>query len=456
MTGLSTLPGGQCSTPCVPPLFRATTLAIATLALAILLAHRPTRASEPGEAAPTLLPAPLTAESFAEAVLNRNANLEAMRQAVVAATARIKPAGSLEDPILSVSAAPRTFGGPTGPMGDVEITQALPWWGTLDARTEVARAEAEVAANDVEALRLRVAALARGAFSDWAFVHRALDINTANQAVLGELRDIARVRYSTGQAPQEDVLQADVQRTMLRQQRLELERQRTVIQARMNALLDRRPQEAIPQPAQLPEVAALPAEERLAERALTHPHLLQLQAEQSAAQAREHLEEKERYPKFAVSAGYNNMWSDPAQRPMVGLSITLPIDQEKYRASIDAARAQARRSAAALEDQRAAVFADLAAAYASTREAAQSLALYRDELVPLARTTLEVARSEYGSGRGDFLNVLTAEQHRLDTELGLARMQSEYYQRLAQLEQASGGWLLEETPTRLRIQGENP
>jgi outer membrane protein TolC len=201
-------------------------------------------------------------------------------------------------------------------------------------------------------------------------------------------------------------------------------------------------------------VTPLPAEELLAERALAHPHLRKLQAEESAARARERLEEKGRYPKFGVSAGYNNMWSDPTQRPMLGLSFTLPIDQAKYRAAIDAARAQARRSASTLEDQRATVLADLASAYAATHEAAESLALYRDELVPLARTTLEVARAEYGSGRGDFLNVLTAEQRRLDTELGLVRMESEYYQRLAQLEQASGGGLLR-TADRVPGEGED-
>jgi outer membrane protein TolC len=459
MIGLLILPARQTPSseppsgaPCTRLPFATTALVVAAFALAVLTAQTVARAA--GSDAPDVLQAPLTPEVFTEAVIARNANLEAMRQAVVAATARIKPAGALEDPMLSVAAAPRTFGSAMRPMGDIEISQALPWWGTLEARTEVARAEAEATSQDVDALRLQVAALARGAYSDWAFVHRAFEINAANQAVLDALRNIARVRYTTGQAPQGDVLQADVQRTMLRQQHLELESQRTVMQARMNALLDRRPQEAIPEPAELPDVTPLPAEERLAERALAHPQLRELQAEESAALAREHLEEKERYPKFGVSAGYNNMWSDPAQRPMVGLSITLPIDQEKYRAAIDGARAQARRSASALEDQRATVLADLASAYASAREAAQSLALYRDELVPLTRTTLEVARSEYGSGRGDFLNVLIAEQHRLDTELGLARMESEYYQRLAQLEQASGGGLLMK-PDRMRSEGEN-
>lgn len=394
----------------------------------------------PGDADP--LQTSLSAEVFTEAVLEHNASLEAMRQAVVAAAEQIKPAGALEDPMLSLSAAPRTFGTTTGPSGDVEVSQALPWWGTLDARTEVAQAEAEATSHDFDALRLRLAALARGAFADWVFVHRALEINAANLAVLGELRSVARVRYTTGQAPQEDILQADVERAQLRQQKLEWERKRTVIQARMNALLDVAPRSALAPPVNLPATVSLPAEEVLEQRALGHPELEQLEAQVRAATAREQLEEKERFPKFRLSTGYNSLWSDPALRPMVGVSITVPVNQSKYRAAIAAAHAQARRSASTLEDQRATVRADLASAYASVLEAAQSLTLYRDELVPLARNTLEVSRTDYGNGRGDFLNVLTAEQHRLDTELGLARMQSEYYRALAELERASGGGLL--------------
>jgi outer membrane protein TolC len=389
-----------------------------------------------------LLPSPLTSEAFTDAVLAHNASVEAMHQAAVAAVARIRPAGALDDPMLSVSVAPRTFGSATGASGDIEVSQALPWWGTLDARAEVARAESEAAGRDVDALRLRLAALARGAFSDWVFVHRALEINLANQAVLADLRSVARVRYTTGQSSQGEMLQADVQRSLLKQQRLELERDQVIVQARMDALLELAPQSVVPPPSELPAPERLPAEEVLAQRALAHPQLGQLEARERAAEAQQHLAEKERYPKFGLSAGYNNMWSDPAQRPMVGVSITVPLDQGKYRATIDAARAEARRTASTLADARVSLLADLAAAYASAKEAAQSVALYRDELVPLARTTLEVARTDYGSGRGDFLSVLTAEQHRLATELALARMQSEYFQRLAELERASGGGVL--------------
>jgi outer membrane protein TolC len=230
---------------------------------------------------------------------------------------------------------------------------------------------------------------------------------------------------------------------MLEQQRLEWQRDLTVAQARMNALLERAPRAPLPVSGALPAASALPAEEILAERALAHPQLEELAAEERAAEARQRLAQKERFPKFSVSAGYNSLWSDPALRPMVGLSITVPIDQGKYRAAIDAAHAEARRAASTLEDRRASLLAELSADYAATREAEQSVALYRDELVPLAQSTLDVARTEYASGRGDFLNVLTAEQHRLGTELGLARMQSAYFRALAELDRASGGGLLE-------------
>ena len=384
------------------------------------------------------LPTPLTAESFTAAVLARNASLRAMRQALIAAVSSIPPASALPDPMLSVSAAPRTFGSAMGTGEDIEVSQALPWWGTLEVRKEIARADAAVARHDREALRLRLAATARGTFADWVFVHRALAINVSNQSVIGELRRIASVRYATGKAPQSDVLQADVERTMLAQQQLKWQREIAVVAARMNALLDRPPTSPIPLPPALPTPAHLPSEAALLQRALNHPQLKALEAQEHAARAKAALAGKQRYPQFQVSAGYNSMWSDPAMRPMVGLSFTVPLDQGKYSAEVDAAQAQARRAEYDLENQRAALLADLSAAYASTREAAQSLALYRDDLVPLSHDALDVALSEYGSGRGGFLEVLTAEQHQLDTALGLARAQSEYFARWAELEQLSG------------------
>ncbi len=159
--------------------------------LALLVTLAAAQGAEQPAVDTSTLTTPLSADAFTAAVFAHNASLEAMRQAVAAAVAQIRPAGALEDPTLSISAAPRTFGSTMGAMGDVEVSQPLLWWGTLDARTQVARATAEAADHDLDALRLRLGTFARGAFSDWVFVHRALEINAANQSVLTELRNVA-------------------------------------------------------------------------------------------------------------------------------------------------------------------------------------------------------------------------------------------------------------------------
>ncbi len=385
-----------------------------------------------------VLPTPLTPNAFTQAVLARSPSLVAMRETAVAAVARIRPAGALEDPMLSVSAAPRTLGSAGGTGGDIEVSQALPWWGTLDARKEAARAEAEAASDDFQALRLQLAALARGAFADWVFVHRALKINAATRRVIQELHDMAQARYAAGKTPATDVLETDVERALLKQEQLGWQRQMTAVQARMNALLDRAPLARLPNPAALPSPGALPAEIVFERGALNHPALKALEAQQSAAADKTRVAEKKRFPTFQVSAGYNSMWADSAMRPMVGLSFTVPIDQGKYRAEIDAAQAEALRTASLLEEQRAKQRADVASDYAATVEAARSLALSRDDLVPLAQDALKVALTEYATGKESFPEVIDAERRALEVELGLARAQADYFRRLAELDEASG------------------
>lgn len=411
----------------------------AAMGLGMLAASAAIQAANAAPAAEhDVLPTPLTPNAFTRAVLARNPSLIAMRETVVAAVARIRPAGALEDPMLSVSAAPRTVGSAGGPGGDIEVSQALPWWGTLDARKEAARAEAEAASDDFQALRLQLAALARGTCADWVFVHQALKINAATRRVIQELHDMAQARYATGKAPAADVLETDVERTLLKQEQLGWQRQMTAVQARMNALLDRAPQARLPSPAELPSPEALPAEIVFERRALEHPALKALEAQQTAAADKTRLAEKKRFPTFQVSAGYNSMWADSAMRPMVGLSFTVPIDQGKYRAEIDAAQAESLRAGAVLEEQRAKLRADVVSDYAATVETARSFALSRDDLVPLAQDALKVALTEYATGKESFPEVLDAERRALEVELGLARMQADYFRRLAELDAASG------------------
>lgn len=409
-----------------------------TVALCILVGSAHAAERQPS-ADTALLQEPLDPDALAEAVLARNPGLEAMRAAVAEAAARIEPAGSLDDPMLSFAVAPNTFDSQLGGRGQVQISQALPWWGTLDAREAAARAGADAATEDLESLALRLRAAAQSAFADWRYIHRAIAVNEHHQALFAELREVAKAHYAAGRAPQQDVLQADVERTVLRQQALELAQQRTAIQARINALLNRPASTPVPLPGPLPAATDLPPLTVLESFALEqHPSVRQLQFDQSAASARVTLAEKARLPEFRLTAGYNSLWENQDLRSMVGVSINIPLDQGKRSAEVNGARARVRRTEQALADRRAQLSSELAAAYAAVDEARRSLALYRDELVPLADATLGVAQSDYAGGEGDFLYVITAERRRLTTELGLARTAAQLFKRLAELGRLAG------------------
>lgn len=395
--------------------------------------------------------ASMDAAALVEQVLQQNAGIAAMRAAVDAAQARVKSAGALPDPQLRVTTAPRTFDGFTTPAGErrgisgvIEFSQDIPWPGTLGLRTDVAQREADAATDNVEALRLRLAAVTLEGYAQWAYVNRALEINAANQDLVDELRRVAENRYAAGLARQQDVLQAEVELQRLKKQALTLERLKTVVRARTNALLNRDADQPLPTPGALPGPRNIPTYATLRDLALTqHPELAQINKRIAASQGRIGLAEKAFYPDLKLIARNNDYRPASETRSEIGLAINIPLDRSKRRANLDAAQADTQRMRYELEDTRARLLADLAQARADTEQAAATIDLYESELIPRTLENLSAARSEYGSGAGAFLNVITAEQLKLEAELELERARADYFSALAQLKRWIGGELPE-------------
>lgn len=396
---------------------------------------------------PTVEGQHLAVDRLVERVLTDNAGLDALRAAVDAAEARVVPAGSLPDPQLSAAVAPATIGGYDSPNGRgtnvrIEISQALPWPGTLGLRAEAARKEVVAAGENTAALRLHLAAATKTAFADWHYVHRALTVNADNQALVEELRRVAEQRYAAGLARQQDVLQAEVELQHLKHQAIQLRRLKRAVRAKINALLNRPATEPLAEPAVLPSPLRIPPYPKLREQALaSHPELLRIQRRIAANRDRESLARKDFYPDFKVFGGYNSLWDADEKRWIVGAGISLPLSRDKYHASLDASKADTMRLEFELADRRAQLLSQLEQAHAAAEEARHSIALYENELVPLARENLSAARAEYGAGGGSFLDVIDAEEKKLDAELNLESMRADYFAARAELERWTGGTL---------------
>jgi outer membrane protein, heavy metal efflux system len=383
---------------------------------------------------------PLTADNLATWVLNANPGLAAIQAAAQAAAYRVHYAGSLDDPTLSYAVAPLTANADRSLNQQLAFSQTLPWPGTLAARESAARFEAIAADQGTDALRLQIVAQAKFAHAEWRFVHEAQAIYLATQALLDDLIAAALTRYAAGSTPKQDVLQAEVERANLDKSLLLLSKQQANVRARINALLNRAPETALPLAAEIPMRSAPPALGTLKILALDqHPALSRLEAQISASQSRVTLAEKAFYPDFKLGVAYNGVMDDTDKRPLIGVSINVPLDRSKRRAKLGRAQADTRRAQWSLVERRTNLLADLAQARSEVVEAQASIALYQGKLVPLAAEYLEAAITDYQSGTGAFLNVITAEQRKLSTDLELARARSDYARRLAELERWVGG-----------------
>jgi cobalt-zinc-cadmium efflux system outer membrane protein len=386
----------------------------------------------------------LSADQLVQRVLLRNPGIEAMQAAADAASARIESAGALDDPVVSYVVAPHTAGGPRqGLNQNAQISQRFPWPGTLALRSRMATADADSAGQQVADLRLRLSALARAEYAQWYYVHRALAINAENTRLVMHLRAVAETAYASGQSPQQDVLQAEVERVRLQNQALELKRAQRTVQAKINALQNLDPDTAVPRPVELPQEITLPTSAALKDAALTHyPMLQSLDARISASRDRVDLAHKNSMPHVSLLAGYNSLMDMPAKRLTVGVAINIPFGGN-HSGEVSEANARLHESEARFADARNQLLSNLDQTRTAAAQAVATIQLYNGELLPLIRLNMHAAETDYsnGSGSGDFLKLITTEQQYLTAELELARARADFYTQLASLNYQTGGTL---------------
>ncbi|TAL86319.1 MAG: TolC family protein [Rhodanobacter sp.] len=451
---------------CVPVLLLCalTTLPWATLQAGELhLQPRPSQRAEqlgayPAEPAPVVATGTrlLSVRQLVRNVWQHNRGIDAMRAATAAASARIESAGALDDPTVSYAMAPNTAGGPRqGLNQNVQVSQSLPWPGTLDLRSKVAEAEAVSAGEQLADLRLRLAARARADYAQWYYVHQALAINARNRTLVRRLRKVAETSYASGQSPQQDVLQAEVELIRLDNQTLELKRMRRTVRAKINALQNLAPGTIVPAPAALPRQRVLPSYGALQDAALAHyPMLQSLDARVSASRRRVDLAHKANYPKLKLMAGYNSLMDLPAKRLVIGVGFSIPFGGN-HRGQVSEANAHLQESEAKLADARNQLLSDLDQTHATAAQAAETIRLYTKRLLPLTALNLHAAEADYSNGTGDFLKLITAEQQDLKARLELAGARADFYTQLASLDYQTGGALWP-SPVSATAQDANP
>jgi outer membrane protein TolC len=403
-----------------------------------------------------LEPGPLVAE-----VLRRNPSLEAMTSAWQAAAERYPQVVSLEDPMLILAMGPGTFGDPTHDVAwMIEGSQKIPWHGKRQLRGQQAQAEASAARSDVDETELRLVESAKMALLDYYLVRRDLELNAEGLRLTQRFRDDADSKYRANLVTQQDILQADLELSDLRRRKFELERMDRVAAARINTLLHRPVDRALPpSPSRLPAAASEPplamVQEMAAER---RPDLMALGAKLRAEQTAVAIAESDYYPDLDVVGRYDGFWqhADRQLAPMVGVNLNVPLDNERRRAAIREAQFRANQRRAEYEAKFDEIHGDVEAAYQQVVESRRTIELYGQTIMPVAEQNLESARANYSAGKIDFLRLIEADRQLVMLREKREESLADYHRRLAELERASGGPLPATAPPETIPPGPRP
>src|SRR5213083_2168962 len=200
-------------------------------------------------------PAPVAGDSVLQSLvaeaLARNPTVAQRQAAVRAATLRIRPAGSLPDPMLSVGVMDLLlphfeFNRSDFTEVDVELSQEIPWPGSLGARSGVVRAAAAGARAEEGTVRRELTTAMAVAYYRLGYTVTALETLRHQRELLDAAVQLSTTRYATGAAPQSDPLQAKLARDRLRSEQFALESERIAALAAVNALRNRAPGDSVP------------------------------------------------------------------------------------------------------------------------------------------------------------------------------------------------------------------
>jgi cobalt-zinc-cadmium efflux system outer membrane protein len=410
-------------------------------------------AANAGPRAETLaaaMPVPLPLDWCLATAREGNPDVAAQEAEREAAVQRIRPAGSLEDPRIGYAASnipvqEWDFDSSAISGNQLDLRQKVPFPGLLSSRRAAAQAGAAAAAENLADRERTVAAEAERRWAALAFAQRALDITDANLDLLRQLTEVAEAKYRVGTGLQQDVIRAQVELTVLLEERLRRVAAIHTAEARLAALLDLPPGTSFPRTTELRDTSTLPELPPLLERLPeTSPLLRALSQRVEEAERSQRAVELESYPDFDVVVGYRIRSAAPGD-PVAGqdlftggLSIRLPVDRGKWRARVAEqaalvrrARAHYRSGLARLGDAVRSAFADLERADAET-------ALLETGLIPQARQSLASNRSAYQVDKVDFLSLIDSQTRLLDAELSLVRATADRRAAFAALEGAVG------------------
>jgi outer membrane protein TolC len=372
-----------------------------------------------------------------------NAALKAARAKWEMMKARVPQAAAWEDPMAGVDF--ERFGTTQfGTYTDAEwmLSQKIPLAGKNRSRARAATAEALATLEEYRRQQLDIVAKVRTAYFRLLNATEQIEVNRRNDALLSQFLEISRAKYAVGTQTQSSVLIAETDLIRLQEDRRNLDRDLSDAQSQINVLMNRPARAPLGQPVDVAlrhrifdarQLEALALENRPE----LHRAENRIAAEQQRLQAakRDWIPE----PQVRVEARSYKGNNQAFQEYDTGVFFNVPLGNwRKYSAQQREARSAVEMATRELENVRAETLGLVRDALKKVDTFHHHVDLFRDQLLPLARQTVEASRAGYESDKTSFLELITVQRSLRDSEAVYHRHLADYRIALSELEAIVG------------------
>jgi len=359
-----------------------------------------------------------------------NPELEALQDNWRIAQAIIPQMEAVPDPVLTAQYA--QIPGFANPQFihrgyvQVSLSQKLPGYGKIPARTRVAELEVEVRHRLYQELLNSILTEIQKKLVELYLVETKIQIKRKHQFMTDHLIRVTNIRYSVGKGAQPDLVRAQTERTRFETELSELWGRRKKILLRLKYLTgsETLPEGRAPIPVQ-PDEIELELEALLETARLYRPQLWALRAQLEKAEARRRLAETEDNPD--VTLAIMSRWFE--YRPdgiMLTASISLPFfNRRGYEYAVIEQEREIEKTESLLNEALAKIEYGIGDKLVEIETANDRHKIMRDTHLLQAQQLFRGSLKSYETGEYDFDSLIKAQHTLQEVELSLAQLETE-------------------------------
>lgn len=389
--------------------------------------------------------------------IERNPEIEAARQEIEMASAKIPQVASLGDPMVELITWPifpnveQQAGGRM--IADVMISQEVPWKGKRESRVGQASGEVNRLQSKLLAAELKVANQVQQAVVDLWLATQQLEIVQSDRLLLEGLTDLAETRYEAGSGGQQDILrikseiglnQADQSR-MIAEQKKSLAEFARVLNTPNDDSMDASVMQGLVFQHPLVEPSLPSWEEVSAQAMAANPEIHARWAEVQRDQWRVKESRLNYYPDVTYSAGWGVMTSRRALAPTAdgmdnltaGVSFNLPVRRAARDAALRESQSQVEKGIREWEREQTQTLSDVKQLHADLVNTQTQLEHYRETILPSLEQALEVTTTAYEANQVNLSELIDLRRELLKLRSTEKDLQAQWHKLRADL-----SWLM--------------